>query len=156
LAQEQVLLVAAAGNGGPGAPAAFPAAYPGVIAVTAVDAENRLFRRAQRGPHVELAAPGVDVWTAASVSGLRQKTGTSFAVPFVTAALAQARADAPGLSAHDVRRTLGVRARDLGEPGQDPLFGQGLLSARGLCGTARLLPASAPAGTDGDTPITSQ
>jgi subtilisin family serine protease len=152
LAKNDVLLVAAAGNGGPGAPAAFPGAYPSVVAVTAVDGEDRIFRRAQRGAHVEFAAPGVDVWTAASISGLRRKSGTSFAVPFVTAALAQARADAPGLPASAIRRTLGDQARDLGEPGPDPIFGQGLLSARGLCGTARFLPASAPAGTETVSP----
>lgn len=150
LAQDDVLVVAAAGNGGPGAPDAFPAAYDTVVAVTAVDRANAVFRRAQRGSHVELAAPGVDVWTAASVSGLRRKTGTSFAVPFVTAALAQARVQAPGLSATDLRGVLGALARDLGEPGPDPIFGKGLLSVRGLCGSAQTFPASVQTGAKKD------
>lgn len=128
-----MVLAAAAGNAGPGAPPAYPGAYGPVIAVTAVDADARIYRRAQDGDHVDLAAPGVDVWTAASISGLRPKTGTSFAVPFVTAALARLKADAPDLMADDLRARLAATARDLGTPGRDPVFGDGLLSAAGLC-----------------------
>ena len=80
------VLVAAVGNGGAAAGLAWPAAYPEVIAVTAVDSRDAPYRRAQQGPHVELAAPGVQVWTAASVAGGRRRNGTSFAAPFVSAA----------------------------------------------------------------------
>lgn len=91
-----MLLVAAAGNGGPSAAPSYPAAYPGVIAVTAVDANKRLYARANRGNYIAIAAPGVDVWVPVSTgmnagSGSKGKyvSGTSFAAPFVAAAVAQ-------------------------------------------------------------------
>lgn len=151
-AQAGVGLVAAAGNGGAQAAPAYPAAWPHVIAVTAVDRRNRAYRQANRGPYVALAAPGVGVWAAASVSGGRPMTGTSFAVPFVTAALAVERlrmADQPVEATVD--RLLAC-AQDLGEAGRDPVFGAGLLTAPGQCSTADappLVAAGAPAGLPG-------
>ena len=126
-------LVAAAGNGGPGAEPAFPAAWAQVIAVTAVDSGERPYRQANRGPYVMLAAPGVNVWTAASISGGRLRSGTSYAAPFVTAALAVERMRAPALSLPDVTRKLFDCARDLGEAGFDDTFGHGLLSSPAQC-----------------------
>ena len=59
-----IVVVAAAGNNGPGAEPSYPAAYPGVIAVTAVDQNLNVYRRATQGAYVDLAAPGVNIWTA--------------------------------------------------------------------------------------------
>jgi subtilisin family serine protease len=87
-----------------------------------------------QGAHVDLAAPGVEVWTAASVSGARWKTGTSFAVPFVSAAAALLRAERPDLGAPQVAEELLLRALDLGDPGRDDVFGAGLVGLDALCG----------------------
>lgn len=125
-------LVAAAGNGGPGAAPAFPAAWPEVIAVTAVDADNQPYRQGARGDHVALAAPGVNLWTAASIEGGRLRSGTSYAAPFVTAALALGMTRG-GLSAAEARGQLARCARDLGAKGRDPVFGHGLLTGAGEC-----------------------
>ncbi len=82
---DQALLVAAAGNSGPGAAPVFPAANEGVIAVTAVDVAGQIYRRANRGDYIDVIAPGVDVWALnASGTGL-YVTGTSFAAPWVSA-----------------------------------------------------------------------
>ncbi len=78
------LIVAAVGNGGPASPPLYPAAYDGVIAVTAIDGGQRVYRRANRGPYVQLAAPGVDV-VAAAPTGRGTYSGTSFASPYVAA-----------------------------------------------------------------------
>ena len=137
LAGDGMVIVAAAGNGGPNAAPAYPAAYPEVIAVTAVDRVKRPYRRAGRGEHIDIAAPGVEVWTAASVSGARPKTGTSFAAPFVTAAAALIKSANGDASAADIRDALGKSAEDLGDPGKDPVFGWGLLNARAACAAAR-------------------
>lgn len=126
------LLVAAAGNDGHRAAPVYPAAYPQVVAVTAVDRQKRIYRRAGRGEHIDLAAPGVDVWTAASVSGARTKTGTSFAAPFVSAAIALAL-QTDGAERQAAIDRLTSRAEDLGEPGRDPVFGWGLLNPSKLC-----------------------
>ncbi|MDP2083436.1 MAG: S8 family serine peptidase [Pseudotabrizicola sp.] len=128
-----VAMVAAAGNGGPGAAPAYPAAWGQVIAVTAVDASAQPYRQANRGPYVMLAAPGVNVWTAASVSGGRLRSGTSYAAPFVTASLAIERMRAPDLALSEVTQSLFDCARDLGEAGFDDTFGYGLLSAPAQC-----------------------
>jgi subtilisin family serine protease len=128
-----IVVVAAAGNQGSRAKPLFPAAYPGVIAVTAVDQHKRVYRRAGQGAHIDLAAPGVRIWTAASVKGARPRTGTSFATPFVTAAAAVLRGKAPQLDHAGIHAVLARTALDLGPPGKDEIFGSGLLQAGGLC-----------------------
>jgi minor extracellular protease Epr len=89
-------IVAAVGNDGPAAPPAFPASYPGVIAVTAVDGRDRVLGEAGRASHLDYAAPGADMAAASPDGGLARVRGTSFAVPFVAGRLAQhARAAQP-------------------------------------------------------------
>lgn len=87
---ERMAVVAAAGNGGDESPV-YPAAYPGVIAVGAVDASGRRARQSSFGTHVRVLAPGVDVWTRRGDGQGFYASGTSFAAPFATAALALAR-----------------------------------------------------------------
>ncbi|MCW8126292.1 S8 family serine peptidase, partial [Microbulbifer halophilus] len=124
LLERDIQLVAAAGNGGPDAPPVFPAAQPGVIAVTAVDALERLYPDANRGDYIDLAAPGVDIWAADGEARGRYHTGTSFAAPFVTAALLLAQQ-------RDVDLTRAVK--DLGADGRDDRFGWGLVQVAAGC-----------------------
>jgi subtilisin family serine protease len=128
-----VALVAAAGNGGPGAPPAYPAAWPGVLAVTAVDARMQPYRQAARGAHVAFAAPAVNLWTAASISGGRLRSGTSYAAPFVTAALAVERLRQPGVALDDVVAGLAACAQDRGDAGRDEVYGHGIVSSPNQC-----------------------
>lgn len=128
-----IVLVAAAGNDGPHAKPRYPAAYPMVLAVTAVGRNKRVYHRAAQGAHVDIAAPGVNVWTAASIDGQRPRTGTSFAAPFVAAAAALIKANNPSFSVEEVAIVLESQADDLGPPGRDDIFGWGLLDIRGLC-----------------------
>ena len=91
-----VRIVAAVGNDGPAAPPAFPASYPGVIAVTGVDGRDRVLAEAGRASHLDYAAPGADMAAASANGGLSPVRGTSFAVPFVAGRLAlHARAAQP-------------------------------------------------------------
>jgi subtilisin family serine protease len=138
--QRGIVIVAAAGNGGPSAPPAYPAAYESVIAVTAVDRTGRAYRRAGRGDYVELAAQGVDVWTAASVKGARWKTGTSFAAPYVTAAAALWRQTHPEFTPAEIRAAMAQDARDLGSEGRDAIFGYGILDLGQACPGAAVDP----------------
>jgi minor extracellular protease Epr len=133
LTARNVVLVAAAGNRGPKAEPAYPAAYAPVVAVTAVDEDGQVYRRAGQGPHIDLAAPGVNVWTAASVSGEKPKTGTSFAAPFVTAAAAIILEAEPTLTPAEVDARLKASARDLGDAGSDAVFGAGLIQMPTPC-----------------------
>ncbi|NJO23758.1 MAG: S8 family serine peptidase [Sphingomonadales bacterium] len=83
LAMTGAVILAAAGNDAQDEPS-FPAAYSEVIAVTAVDRNLAPYVYANRGKHIDVAAPGVDVWTALPNRREGPQTGTSFAVPFVT------------------------------------------------------------------------
>jgi subtilisin family serine protease len=107
-----------------------------------VDRNQRIYRRAGGGRHVAFAAPGVEVWTAASVSGARGKTGTSFAAPFVSATIAIMRGQNPALTAAQARDILARDAIDLGPAGRDDVYGHGLLFAPAACAPARLTPVS--------------
>lgn len=127
VADRDIMMVAAAGNKGPKADPLYPAAYPNVTVATAVDRRLRPYRRAGQGEHIDFAAPGVEVWTAASVRGARTKTGTSFAAPFITAAIAYIRAQSPDLTRAEVKQLLVAAVEDLGDLGRDPVFGWGLL-----------------------------
>lgn len=83
-----VTIVAAVGNDGPAAPAQYPASYPGVIAVTGVDANNRALREAGRAAHLDFAAPGADLAAALPSGGYLAVRGTSFAAPLAAARFA--------------------------------------------------------------------
>jgi subtilisin family serine protease len=133
LRAKNIVLVAAAGNNGPHAKPVYPAAYDSVIAVTAVDRGKAVYRHASQGGYVDFAAPGVDVWTAASIKGARSKTGTSFAAPFVTAIAAVLAARNPSKPPAAIQKLMATAAEDLGNPGRDPVFGWGLVNARDIC-----------------------
>ena len=88
LQQRGIRMVAAVGNDGPAAPVQYPAAYPQVIAVTAVDARDRALPEAGRAARLDFAAPGADMAAALPGNGYARVRGTSFAVPLVAARLA--------------------------------------------------------------------
>lgn len=123
-----IVLVAAAGNNGPGAKPAYPGAYAGVIAVTATNDKDALMPQANRGDYVFVAAPGVDVIAPAPGGGADFVTGTSFAAAIVSGAIANLIADDPRRDDKWVERTLSESALDLGAAGRDNDFGYGLLS----------------------------
>ena len=119
------LIVAAVGNDGPSAKPLYPAAFDGVVGVTAVDADHRVLIEACRGKHVDFAALGIAHSAAVGSTNLYGEVrGTSFAAPVVTTLLS-------GLSEPDpVRRQrlldeLATHATDLGKPGADVIYGAG-------------------------------
>jgi hypothetical protein len=124
-----VIFVAAVGNDGPAAPPAYPASYPGVIAVTGVDRRNRALIEAGRALHLDYAAPGADMVAANAAGRWLPVRGTSYAAPLVAARAAAAVAAGPNVIA-----TLDREAVDLGRKGPDATYGRGL-----LCGSCRRL-----------------
>ncbi|MER8446113.1 S8 family serine peptidase [Mesorhizobium sp. M1066] len=124
-----MVLVAAAGNNGPKAPYGYPAAFDGVIAVTATDARDGLMPQANRGAYVFISAPGVEM-VAPSGAGSDVVTGTSFAAAIVSGAIANLIHAAPGRTADDIEKALAATARDLGPKGRDNDFGYGLLDIK--------------------------
>ena len=122
-----VVIVAAVGNDGPAAPPAFPASYPGVVAVTAVDGRRRALIEAGRALHLDYAAPGADIH-ALNAKGKRiSLRGTSFATPLVAARVANHLQ-----ASKSWREALDNEAVDLGAKGHDPVYGRGL-----VCGSCR-------------------
>jgi subtilisin family serine protease len=123
------IIVAAVGNDGPAAAPLYPASYPGVIGVTAVDARRHILVEAARGPQVRFAAPGADMVAAKSPQGFAAVRGTSFAAPLVACLLAaQLREPDAVLAAHAISDLAG-HAVDLGAHGLDPVYGYGLVAA---------------------------
>ncbi|WP_284123980.1 S8 family serine peptidase [Parerythrobacter aestuarii] len=118
------LIVAAAGNGGPSAPPAYPAALPEVVAVTAVDSHNRVYRYANQGRYITVSAFGVGQPAADTKGGVKRFNGTSFATPHVAAWIARCLGKD---NAQGCARRLRESARDLGQPGYDPVYGYGLI-----------------------------
>ena len=123
-----VIVVAAVGNNGPTGEPLYPAAYPNVIGVTAVDGAQRVYRYANRGPQVRFAAPGVDIRVAKSGGGYREMTGTSVAAPHAAAVIANAVAGRAGATPASVLAELERNALDLGAKDFDSVFGFGLIA----------------------------
>lgn len=123
------LVVAAVGNDGPAAPPLYPAAWPGVVGVTAVDARHRVLPEAERGPQVKFAAPGADMAAARTPRGYALVRGTSFAAPIVAGLLAQALHSPDKAAADEALTGLERRALPPGASGPDPSYGYGLVGA---------------------------
>ncbi len=124
-----IILVAASGNNGPNAQPQYPAANPNVIAVTATDADDHLFKAAVRGKHIAVAAPGVEIYLPSTGGTYQIVSGTSFSAAEVTGAVALLLERRPDLDPQSVRQALMSTARDLGPKGIDPQFGAGLVDS---------------------------
>ena len=124
-----LILVAAAGNAGPKSPPLYPAADRNVIAVTATDADDKVFDQANRGRYVTIAAPGVDVLVPGPEGAYAFTSGTSVAAAHVVGrggADAGARPDTLGRRGARSPRRLGARPRQQGPR-------RGLWRGRGRC-----------------------
>ena len=127
-----LIMVAAAGNWGRADRPAFPAAYPHVVAVTAVGEHRNVYRHANRGGYIDFAAPGVALWTAVPGGG-RFQSGTSFAAPYVSVLLAAEVARGVPADARLLRDRLRSSTVDLGAPGHDDVYGWGLIDRQPDC-----------------------
>jgi len=129
-----VTLVAAAGNSG--GTVSYPAAYPEVIAVSATDNTNTIASWSSRGLEVDLAAPGVSIFSTYKGSSYATLSGTSMASPHVAGAAAvlltqTAKCDTDlsgACSPDEVQARLEATATELGVAGRDNLYGAGLVN----------------------------
>jgi hypothetical protein len=144
-----IVMVAAAGNAGPKSPPLYPAANANVIAVTATDAQDRLFAASNRGSHIAISAPGVDIFLPAPDEKYQMTSGTSFSAAYVSGLAALMLERNPALKPGEVRAILMKTARDLGAPGRDDLFGAG--EADAFAAVSAVAPAM-PVATASDRP----
>ena len=126
--RDGMIIVSAAGNAGADAPEAFPAAYPDVIAVTAVTNDLKPYVRANHGEYIDLAAPGVHIWTAGANGKGGYESGTSFAAPYVTAMAATVWKSAGSKPTRDDILAR-IPVKPLSTQDHDPVFGRGLARA---------------------------
>lgn len=127
------VLIAAAGNWGRSDRPAFPAAYKYVLAVTAVSQNKRIYSKANRGKYIDFAAPGVKIYAAVPGGG-KAMSGTSFAVPYITAIVAQRISQGSSKRINDIRKWIANSTQDLGRSGKDNTFGYGFVKLRPKCG----------------------
>ncbi|MEJ5199044.1 MAG: malectin domain-containing carbohydrate-binding protein [Anaerolineae bacterium] len=151
------LLVAAAGNV-PDGGAFYPASYPEVMAVGATDSNDARWTSCNYGDYLEVMAPGANIWstywTSSNGATFAYKTGTSMSAGYVSGLAALLLSANPQLAAADLRQIIRQSADDLGDPGWDPLFGEGRINAGRALGTAATwAPATpTPAATFTPTP----
>jgi subtilisin family serine protease len=142
-AKRGIILIAAAGNAGPKSPPLYPAADRNVIAVSATDATDKLFEASNRGNHLALAAPGVDLLLPSPDEKYQVASGTSFAAAYISGLAALIVERNPGVAPDVVRRILTDTARDLGPKGKDDQFGAGIANALAAVQAARPVTAGA-------------
>ena len=142
-ASKGILVVAAAGNGGPTASTTFPAGNDLTIAVTAVDPTLNAPSFTQRGTYIDISAPGTSICSlirfdavvdvSRRCAGLTEPyalmSGTSMAAAFVSGVAALVFSAKPEFNAQQVREVIIATAQDIGEPGRDQIFGAGMIDA---------------------------
>jgi subtilisin len=134
-----IVLVAAAGNNGPGSnTVTYPAKYSSVIAVGATDSSDVVASWSSRGPELSVTAPGVNILSTYKGGVYATMSGTSMACPHVAGTVALILANAAHTPA-EVRDILQKTAVDLGTIGWDSAYGYGRIDAYA---------ASAPATAD--------
>lgn len=130
--QNDVVIVAAAGNrAGGSVQVGAPATMPGVLAVGGLDAKGAASRESSsEGISIGIAAPAENL-VGALPGGLYASkwSGTSGAAPLVSGVAALIRAKYPELTAPQVINRIIMTARDAGIPGQDTIYGHGILDA---------------------------
>ena len=107
----------------------YPGKYPEVIAVSATTKEREIASFSSMGEENELCAPGNNVTSIYPTTWTPQiGSGTSFAAPLVSGAIALMLSLNNTLTVATIRTILHETCTDLGITGKDPIFGYGLLN----------------------------
>jgi hypothetical protein len=124
-----VLIVAAAGNSEQ-SEASYPAAYPSVISVGAVDARGEHLDFSNYGTYLSLTAPGYEVNTAWPGNAYAKMSGTSVSAPLVTGAIAATMSSGSGvtMTASAAAEIVMNQSNEAGIPGPDSEYGVGILN----------------------------
>ncbi len=123
-----VVCVAASGNSGSSV-VSYPAAYPKVIAVGAVDSSEHWATFSNYGQGLDVMAPGVSIFSTQAASGYQYLSGTSTAAPYVAGVAALMLTVNPALTPKQVGEIINLTATDLRTAGWDELTGWGIVNA---------------------------
>lgn len=123
---KNAVIIAAAGNDNTDQPS-YPAAYPEVLGISAVDSAGERAEFSNYGDYVDVTAPGVEIASTYPGRQYAELSGTSMAAPHVAALAALVRSLHPDLTNEAVTDIIKRTAVDLGEPGVDIFYGNGLI-----------------------------
>lgn len=126
-----VTLVAAGGNEGAKL-VMYPAGYPGVLGVGAVDFDNKRTSFSNQGSHIDVAAPGQGILSSFATRPYSWTSGTSMATAYVSAVAALAMSYSPGAGGEPLLQQIMATARDVGPAGRDPETGAGIVDPAAL------------------------
>ena len=129
LLDQGLLMIAASGNDG-NTRFSYPASYDSIVSVAALDSNKDIAWFSQQNNQVELAAPGVSVWSTLPNNTYEAWDGTSMATPHVTGAAALLWSNNPDCTPTEIRNALTTSAEDLGTVGRDNAFGFGLVQIK--------------------------
>jgi hypothetical protein len=118
---------------------------PYVLTVDATDSSDNLASWSDSGADVDIAAPGVDIYTTCNGGGYGSWSGTSFSAPIVAGVAALVISANPALTGAQVQDILKSSSDDLGAPGWDLTYGAGRVNA------ARAVAAAVAAVTTSNT-----
>ncbi|MFF5208047.1 S8 family serine peptidase [Streptosporangium sp. NPDC000396] len=124
------VLVASSGNDGSGPNRKnFPAAYPGVMAVGAVDEKMRVAPFSNRQEYLSVVAPGTRIVSAGGTDSYVVGDGTSAAAAMVTGVVALIRSEFPRLTPAQVRQAIETGTTRAPAGGHSPAYGHGVINA---------------------------
>merc|ERR1712039_772215 len=127
--KEDILFVAAAGNGGSSSKL-YPASYPALMSVAAIDSNKNKAIFSQFNDQVEISAPGVGVKSSLPNDKYASWSGTSMATPHVAGVAGLLWMYFPECKNYQIRNVLAATAMDLGDGGCDTKYGHGLVQAK--------------------------
>lgn len=107
-----------------------------IIVTSATDSNDALASWSSYGPHVDVSAPGVSIYTTIRGGGYGYVSGTSFSSPIVAATAALLFSVNPNLAPADIDQLLTGTSQDLGSTGYDQYFGHGRINAASAVSTA--------------------
>jgi len=126
-----VTLIAAGGNEGARL-VMYPAGYPGVLGVGATDFDNKRASFSNRGPHIDVVAPGQGILSTYNTRAYNWTSGTSMSTAYVSAIAALAMSYSPGAGGEPLLQQIAATARDLHTAGSDADTGAGLVDPAAL------------------------
>lgn len=122
------IVVAAAGNKGSYRPT-YPAAFEDVVAVTAVDNNDKLCNFSNFGKYIDIAAPGLDIYSTSKDGGYEYRSGTSMACGFVSGTIALVWGAVPEKTPKEIEEIIKDSAKKVDALGHTTNIGSGVIDA---------------------------